>query len=206
MARIEPSKANDASTYESLQGSQQERILDDCPHPDTDIPPLPLLYSGFGEFCDGVENPGPDLLESGLMNEVDELAKTMCNLGYEKVKQDSTRGHLQQIFFQDELRGFSYVVDNESQATTDGYLLASHGGPLLVIECKRQIAMAEPQLASYFIRLALKPVESIFRQWRQPALGLLIRGKMRWSSWRRWRTSLSQTLRQGDIYHSMALS
>lgn len=110
---------------------------------------------------------------------MDELADAMCNRGCEKVKQDRTRGHLQQIFSQNELREFSYAVHNKSQATTDGYLLASHGGPLLVIEYKRQIAMAEPQLASHFIQLALKPVESIFCQWRQPALGLLIRGKVR---------------------------
>jgi hypothetical protein len=177
LARLEPSKANDASTYEKLQESKRERILDDCPQPDTDIPPLPLLYFGFGEFHDAVENPSADLLDADMMNEVDQLANAMCQLGYEKGKQPDTQVHLRKIFSLDAPGERSDAVDNES--TTDGYLLASHGGPLLVIEYKRQIAMAEPQLASYFLQLALKPVEQVFRQWRQPALGVLIRGKLR---------------------------
>jgi len=170
LARIEASKANDASVYEKLQ----ERILDDCPRPDRDIPALPLLCAGFGEFHDAVKNSDDDLFETELMNEVDQLADAMCNLDYEKVKQLNAEVHLRRIFSQAAIQEFSYEVGNGS--TTDGYLSASHGGPLLVIEYKRQITMAEPQLASYFLRLALKPVEDIFRQWRQPALGLIIRG------------------------------
>jgi hypothetical protein len=179
LARLEPSKANDASIYENLQEKQQEKILDDCPKPDTDIPPLPLLYFGFGEFHDVVENPSANLLDTDLMNEVDQLANNTCYLGYEKGKQLNMQDHLHKIFSLDASREFSHAVGNVSQATTDGYLLASHGGPLLVIDYKRQITMAEPQLASYFIRLALKPVEHVFRRWRQPALGLLIRGEVR---------------------------
>ena len=178
MARLEPSRANDPSFYEKLQESRDERILDDCPKPDTDIPPLPLLYIGFGEFHDAVEIPPDDLLETRLMDEVDQLVNAMCELGYEKGKQINAQVYLRQIFFQDTPREFSYNVGNGS--TADGYLLASHGGPLLIIEYKRQIAMAEPQMASHFLRLALRPVEHVFRQWRQPALGLLIRGKVRW--------------------------
>ena len=204
MARIEPSKADDASVYEALQESQQERILDDCPLPDTDLPPLPLLYDGFGEFHDTVENPDANLLETDLMNEVDQLADAMCKLGYEKGKWLNAQVHLGRIFSRAirEFSAFSYDVGNGS--TTDGYLSASHGGPLLVIEYKRQIDAAEPQLSSYFLRLALKPAEHIFRQWRQPALGLIIRGEMRWT----WLTSKSSTqaLCQGHIYHSMVLS
>ena len=164
MARLEPSKANEPSFYEKLQESQQERILDDCPKHDTDIPPLPLLYFGFGEFHDAVENPGVGLLETDLMDEVDQLVNAMCDLGYKKGKQVNTEVCLRRIFSLDAPSEFSYEVGNGS--TTDGYLLASHGGPLLVIEYKRQIAMAEPQLASYFLRLALKLVEHVFRQWR----------------------------------------
>lgn len=201
LARLEPSKANDPSIYELLQESQQERILDDCPNPDTDIPPLPLLYWGFGEFHDAVENPTDDLVGTDLMDEVDQLADATCKLGYEKGKRLNAQDHLRRIFSVGIPREFSYVVGNGS--TTDGYLLARHGGPLLVVEYKRQIAMAEPQLASYFLRLALKPLESIFRQWRQPGLGLLIRGEMRifFSA-----DIITQALCQEPIYPSMVLS
>jgi hypothetical protein len=202
LARLEPSKAIDTLTYENLQESQDERILDDCPKPDIDIPPLPLLYLGFGEFRDAFDNPSTNLPETRLMNEVDQLVDTTCNLGYEKGKQVNMQDHLQRIFSQDAPRESSYAVHNGSQATTNGYLLGSHGGPLLVIEYNRQITMAEPQLACYFLRLALKPIEDIFRHWRQPALGVLIRGEMRWSS---WQTSLTQPLRQAHIYRSMDL-
>lgn len=57
LARLWPSEANDPSKYQSLQENQQERILDDCSRPDIDIPPLPLIYRGFGVFHDMVENP-----------------------------------------------------------------------------------------------------------------------------------------------------
>jgi hypothetical protein len=140
------------------------------------------------------------------MDNVDLLANAMCRLGYEKRKQDIAQGHLGKIFtdyFFGEPKEFSYAVENGSKATTDGYLLASHNGPLFIVEYKRQIAAAEPQLASYFLRLALKPAEDIFRQWRQPALGLLIRGELRWFS---WRMSLTQALCQGRTYPSTAWS
>jgi hypothetical protein len=179
LARLEPSKANDPSTYEELQKSQEERLLDDCPTSDTDIPPLPLLYSGFGVFHDMVKNPSTESLESDLKDRVDHLANDMCALGYEIEKQSKAQEHLGQILSLDHPKEFGYAVKNRSKATTDGYLLASHGGPLFIVEYKRQIAAAEPQLASDFIRLALKSHEDVFRQWRQPALGLLIRGEAR---------------------------
>jgi hypothetical protein len=49
-----------------LQESREDRILDDCPKPDSDIPPLPLLYSGFGEFHDFITNlaQNPDYREA----------------------------------------------------------------------------------------------------------------------------------------------
>lgn len=124
-----------------------------------------------------VEHPTASSLETDLMNEVDQLVNAACTLGYEEEKQVLLQKHLRRIFTLDTPREFSYVVGNGS--TTDGYLLASHGGPLMIIEYKRQIDAAEAQLSSYFLRLALKPTEDVFRGWRQPALGLLIRGEVR---------------------------
>ena len=204
LARIEPSRANDPSIYEDLQGSQQERILDDCPSLDTDIPPLPLLYRGFGEFQDIVNNPNAELPRSDLIDEVDKLVNAARHLGYEKENRLLSQGHLQQIFsWGPPPVQFSFAVGNGSQATTDGYLLAGHAGPLVIIEHKRQIAMAEPQLAAYFIRLAVKPDDHIFRGWRQPGLGLLIRGEVIRPS---WQMSLTHVLCQERPYPSTGLS
>lgn len=46
----------------------------------------------------------------------------------------------------------------------NGHILASHGGPLLIIAFRWQIAMAGPldQLADYFMLLALKANKRIF--------------------------------------------
>jgi len=40
-----------SSVYEYFQGTS-ERILDDRPKKDEDIPPISLLYDGFGHFLD----------------------------------------------------------------------------------------------------------------------------------------------------------
>jgi hypothetical protein len=163
-----------------LQESQEDRILDDCPKPDSDIPPLPLLYSGFGEFHDFITNSAenPYAFSTDLETEVDELVDAMCCLGYEKDKRTKTQDLLHRIFAGPE-RTFDYSVDNGTQASTGGHVSASHGGPLLIIEFKRQITFSEAQLANSFLQLALKSVPDVFYGWRQPALGVIMRGEMR---------------------------
>ncbi|KAF8506858.1 hypothetical protein F5888DRAFT_1798087 [Russula emetica] len=145
LACLEPSKANSVSVYETLQESQEDRILDDCPKPNLAIPPLPLLYSGFGEFHDFIINSAQNpnaFSEPGLETKVDQCVNAMCHLGYEKEKQANTQNIVHHIFAGPK-RKFKYSVDNGTQATTDGHVSASHGGPLLIIEFKRQITFCE---------------------------------------------------------------
>ena len=47
-----PSDTAKSAIYEHLQQEPSEKILDDRPEPDADIPPIPLLYEGFGHFLD----------------------------------------------------------------------------------------------------------------------------------------------------------
>ena len=47
-----PSDTAKSAVYEQLQQEPSEKILDDRPEPDADIPPIPLLYEGFGHFLD----------------------------------------------------------------------------------------------------------------------------------------------------------
>lgn len=182
-----------------MQESPQERILDDCPKRDSDLPPLPLLYSGFGEFHDFISNSAeyPDAFpkEAG----VDGLVDAMCYLGYEKDKRARTQDLLHRIFAGPQ-RDFHHSVDNGTQAATDGHVSASHGGPLLILEFKRRIDFAEGQLAGYFLRLALESVPDVFYGWRQPALGVIIRGKARCLCPR----SLTQALQQGHLSRLLA--
>jgi hypothetical protein len=181
-----------------LQESPQDRILDDCPEPDSDLPPLPLLYSGFGEFYDFISNSAEYPDASSKEEEVDELVNAMCYLGYEKDKWARTQNILHRIFAGPE-RKFDYGVDNGTQASTDGHVSASHGGPLVILEFKRQVTFSEGQLANYFLRLALKSASDVFYGWRQPALGVIIRGEARCPGPR----SLTQELQQGRLSRSL---
>ena len=49
---LAPSDASKPSYYQKMQGNASQRILDDRPLADVDVPPAPLLYSGFGHFVD----------------------------------------------------------------------------------------------------------------------------------------------------------
>jgi hypothetical protein len=181
LATTRPSTLNEASKYAELQGNQKERILDDCPEPDADIPPLALLYAGFGRFFDFVRraaNEPSTFFDSDLKDQVDKLVDVMRGHGYEQAKQDTAQRPLLDILFPGLQMHFKHSV-SDSRLTSDGHILAAHGGPLLVVEFKRLITMAEPQLSGYFLRLACQAQEDVLRGWRLPALGLIIRGEVR---------------------------
>lgn len=136
------------------------------------------MYSGFGEFRDFISDPAnyPDTFSKE--DKVNELVEAMCHLGFEKDKRARTQHILHHIFAGPQ-RQFEYSVDNGTLASTDGHVLAIHGGPLLILEFKRRIDFTEGQLASYFLRLALRSEQQVFFGWRQPALGIIIRGEAR---------------------------
>ena len=178
LTNTQPSKLNDHSIYSELQNDQREKILDDRPKRDVNIPPLPLLYRGFGQFLDST-NPAAQFckLSSGrLRKEVDQLVTEVCNVGS---GQQKILGFLADILFPGSYASFEYLLDDQSQRATDGHMLAPHGGPLFIVEYKRGMDTAEPQIASYFARLAEEAASQICRGWRQPTLGLIIRGDLR---------------------------
>jgi hypothetical protein len=49
---VAPSDCSKPSYYQNMQRNASQRILDDRPSADLDVPPAPLLYSGFGHFVD----------------------------------------------------------------------------------------------------------------------------------------------------------
>jgi hypothetical protein len=102
--------------FERAIVEQVDRILDDCPAPDTDILPLPspLSYSGFGYFYDfmnGAVEKLDTVLDPCLKNEVDLLLDAMC------------AGPMLRILAPGPRR-FIHGVLNGSQATTNGHILA----------------------------------------------------------------------------------
>ncbi|KAH8993239.1 hypothetical protein EDB86DRAFT_1366973 [Lactarius hatsudake] len=55
LANGPPSFLAESQNYNRLQRNSRERLLDDRPEPDRDVPPVPLLYPGFGHFLDIVD-------------------------------------------------------------------------------------------------------------------------------------------------------
>ena len=52
LTALSPSDASKPLYYEDLQRNASQRILNDRPLADLNVPPAPLLYSGFGHFVD----------------------------------------------------------------------------------------------------------------------------------------------------------
>ena len=52
LVKTVPSKISSLIAYKSLQGDSHQKLLDNHPSPNKDIPPVVLLYYGFGLFYD----------------------------------------------------------------------------------------------------------------------------------------------------------
>ena len=93
LAHLESSKFNSASIYKTLQESRQDRILDDCPEPDSDLPPPPLLYNGFGGFRDFISNSANILMTRcviWVMRTTDGLGHRIFCTAYSQVLRGSS--------------------------------------------------------------------------------------------------------------------
>ena len=202
LATQQPNNFNDFNTYSSLQKDEEERILNNRPKHDIDIPPLPLLYRGFGIFSDSIKS---GTISDSIKGDVDKLVQASCDISSEEAKKKATEDLLHRILFPDGVP-FRYRIKDPSQRATDGHILtAANGGPLFIVEYKREIAAAEAQLAAYFMQLvgsAHEALSQTLRGWRQPALGLAIRGRCQMPLFT-LQVSLTQALYQGNISRSL---
>lgn len=177
-----PSSLNASQVYEGVQKDSHQKILDDRPDRDEGIPPLPLLYAGFGRFQDDLDhafdNPGILHEEPGLKGLVDTLGSKMRGFGLEIKQSDETLGPLQKALGIESKVLLHDAQAHTSKAATGGHLLADDEGPFIVIEYKRSLATAEPQMAGYFSRLTVDVDSSVFRGRRYPALGVVVRGEV----------------------------
>ena len=116
------------------------------------------------------------ILTGNLKTLVDLFVDEMCKLDPEEEdKQRDIETTLSQILFSREQTSFDYTLQ-AGTAKLDEHVCGAHGGPILIVEYKRQHALAEPQMAGYFHRLALETRQDIALGWRQPCLGIIIRG------------------------------
>lgn len=181
LANIMPNDLSEYPKYSELQKDQEEKILDNLPEPDLDIPPLPLLYRGFGHFLDSTSVAA---IRSGTFSypeiddDVDKLVKEVCRIEDEKDKKRIILGLLNRILFRGG-KEFRHWISGTSQRDV-GNIPTARGGVLFIVEYKRKMHVANHwNLAGRFHRLAACTKGQIFCGWRQPSLGLIIGGEVR---------------------------
>ncbi|KAK2459838.1 hypothetical protein APHAL10511_008159 [Amanita phalloides] len=188
IATTAPSITAKPEVFELLQLELSEKIFDDRPNPDPDIPSVALLYEGFGHFLDIMDGRGDvpgltDINVKRLYIGVDTFASEM-NKNYENEndRRDAILPCLTRIF--STRRGIQIPelhAEPIGSVGTDGHNIATHGAGTIVVEFKNNItginAIPQVELACYVARLySTKVDEQLYLRWRIPCLGLTIVG------------------------------
>ncbi|KAI9438257.1 hypothetical protein H4582DRAFT_2129245 [Lactarius indigo] len=182
-----PSSLAKSQTYVELQRDPRERILDDRPDPDYQIPPIPLLYSGFGHFLDITDGrddvPGlADIEVAKLQMAVDTFATEMTRFYETEIKRRSKGlGLLKDIFA---ARRGTLIPQISASAIgsimSDGHNVAVDGTSSIVVEFKNSPAdisgVPQVQVTGFVAHLNAALVKGAYLQWRAPCLGLTIVG------------------------------
>ena len=185
-----PSTTAKPEVYEPLQLEPSEKIYDDRPKPDPDIPSIVLLYEGFGHFLDitdGREDvPGlAGINVKSLRSKVDTFASKMNEYyGDENMRRDAVLPCVTDIF--SARRGIQIPeihAESMGSVRTDGHNTATHGAGTMVVEFRNKIAginaIPQVELACYVARLnSTKVDEQLYLGWRIPCLGLTIVGEL----------------------------
>ena len=191
-----PSKVSKPDIYQALQKDSQHRILDDRPRTDGFVPPISLLYDGFGVFddvlCERGQVPGENsILEVKLLGEVNAFATRMARFYYTDAgRRDAMLYHLERIFRarrDPEVAGGSIGTSeiDPCQTISDGYSKGAHGAMVFCVEYKNEISgMSREPSAELVSRVANSFKEglngehrALFHGWRTPALGMIQIGK-----------------------------
>jgi len=178
-----PSNVSKPENYRAIQKQPQQRILDDRPRADRFIPPISLLYDGFGIFDDVFRGqssvPGEnDIVEADLWREANAFADQMAEFyDTEAKRQDAVFRCLERIF---RARRDSEAAINSRQMISDGHSKGAHGAIVFRVECKNELTniSREPsaELVSYIASSFKEDVNgehrALFHAWRVPALGM----------------------------------
>ena len=179
VVQLRPSTLAQPDTYEHMQEDPKKKILDDRPSEDNNIPPVSLLYDGFGQFLDifagdtNVEGFN-DVKASELQNAVDEFAQSMCGFfETEDEKRETGLVRLNKIF--------AARKDDSVPRTPVRHYTGDHGVVTMVYKFKNwptgNSAIPEVELVGHFARFFaqgdhLRRLDG----WRVPGLGLTIVG------------------------------
>jgi len=137
LALARPSNLNTLSNYQQLQLDPGQKILDDFPQPDLNIPPLALLYNGFGRFDDHITSAASSqTFHPDLKMLVDQLVAKASEIQDEKYIQQTLPGILYRILFPSQEIEFTTILDS-SRARTDSHVIGPYDGPILIVELNR---------------------------------------------------------------------
>jgi len=186
-----PSEVSDPQAYQTLQLEPHQRILDDRPSADRFIPPISLLYDGFGDFDDVLYErrkvPGESsILEVELWDEVDTFADQMAQFyDTDADRRGTVLRSLGRIF---RARRDPHPVGKSinasksglSQIGSVGYTDGAHGAMVFCVECKNELSniSCEPsaELVSHVAGSFKKQLDgehrALYHGWRVPALGM----------------------------------
>ncbi|KAI9508512.1 hypothetical protein F5148DRAFT_1375789 [Russula earlei] len=187
--RLNSDRASHISTqieYRSLQGKPRDRILDDRPDSDN-LPPLPLLFNGFGFFHDIFKDRHytrtSNKMRGDLEEAVDSFSEAMTQL-YDKEQDRMIKGleTLNKIFTLRNGGCRPFMAAAIGNCQTDGHFDGPHNIVSCVVEFKNELAATNSipavELLSYVCKSHAQQMANrkYLSPWRIPCLGLTIAG------------------------------
>jgi len=154
---LAPSDASKPSYYQKMQGNVSQRILDNRPLADVDVPPALLLYSGFSHFvdiyngCDDVPYLS-DIDFPALEAAVDDFANKMAEFfKSEDDRRDQGLPLLNAIFSCRKESAPTFLalhVESFCSYRSDGHNLAAHqsAGTIVEFRIKSPESLQSPRL------------------------------------------------------------
>ncbi|KAL5536437.1 hypothetical protein ACEPAF_259 [Sanghuangporus sanghuang] len=176
-----------ATTYSTIQGNSQQRILDDIPNPDTDVSPVSLLFDGFGEFLDtfrtydGLPVNVASIPRGQCRSLIDDFAEKMC-LTYPDEDRRNRAGleAINKIFVAYGINNATFGRALIDKVISDGHFLTEHKTVGGVVEFKNSgsgTGGIHIQMVGYTARgraEALGGPNKELMLWRAPCMGISV--------------------------------
>ncbi|OCB85161.1 hypothetical protein A7U60_g7787 [Sanghuangporus baumii] len=176
-----------ATTYSTIQGNSQQRILDDIPNPDTDVSPVSLLFDGFGEFLDtfrtydGLPVNVASIPRGQCHSLIDDFAEKMC-LTYPDEDRRNRAGleAINKIFVAYGINNATFGRALIDKVISDGHFLTEHKTVGGVVEFKNSgsgTGGIHIQMVGYAARgraEALGGPNKELMLWRAPCMGISV--------------------------------
>jgi hypothetical protein len=194
LTALAPSDSSKPSNYQDMQKNNSQRILDDRPSADLDVPPPPTALFRLRHFvdiyngCDGV--PFLSRIDfPALEAAVDDFANKMGNFfRNEDARRDQALPLLNAIFSCRKENAPTFLAlraKSFNSFRSDEHNLAAHQSAGTIVEFKNEItgntSIPEIEAVAYFAQLNLtsRYRSKFFGRWRVPCLGLTVIGECR---------------------------